>query len=151
MRRRTPRFLNASAEVETGFICWELYQRFDRRALHNMGLTEPILARTEMPSDRPAHKLGLMPLAEDLAAVRRWWGDAPRPGMYRAAVEAGVAPAWIRSNLASIEGIERKIYNDHDPIENLALAFTFPEKIEDQPQRAIAEPGRAPRSRDLGP
>ncbi len=115
--------------VETSFLCWDLYAHFDRRAIHNMGLTEPILARTEMPSDRPAHKLGLMPLADDLAAIHRWWPGPPAPGMHRAAVEAGVAPAWIAANLDAIERIERRIYNDHDPIANLALALSRPERI----------------------
>jgi hypothetical protein len=44
--------------------------------------------------------------------------------MYRAEVEAGLAPAWIERNLESIETIERKIYNRHDFLENLKLAFT---------------------------
>ena len=42
---------------------------------------------------------------------------------------AGRPPYWIEKNLESIEIIERKMFNQHDFIENLRLAFTFPEKI----------------------
>lgn len=49
--------------------------------------------------------------------------------MYRAAVESGRAPAWVVDHLETIELIERKVYNRHDLLENLALAFQFPDKI----------------------
>jgi len=112
------------------FICWKIYQRPDRWATHSLGLTEMILARTEMPADRPSHKNGLKPLARDLAIVQQWRGlDAPTPGLHRRAVEAGVAAPWIAKNLETIEVLERKMYNDHDLFENLKLAFTFPKKI----------------------
>jgi hypothetical protein len=48
------------------------------------------------------------------------------PGMYRHTLETGTAPPWIRNNLAAIEAIERKMYNQHRFGENLRLAFTFP-------------------------
>jgi hypothetical protein len=50
--------------------------------------------------------------------------------MYRMAVESGHAAPWIRDNLESIELIERKIYNRHDPLENLWLVTLFPARIE---------------------
>ena len=50
-------------------------------------------------------------------------------GMYRRAVEAGSAPAWVGENLETIEVIERKIYNNHNFGENLVLALTFLRKI----------------------
>ena len=49
--------------------------------------------------------------------------------MYRRAVAAGTAPKWVEENLAAIEVIERKIYNRHDPLENLRLALAFPGPI----------------------
>ena len=49
--------------------------------------------------------------------------------MYRRAVEDGSAPRWVEENLASIETIERKIYNRHDFAENLRLALAFPDRI----------------------
>jgi hypothetical protein len=109
--------------------CVYLYRAWDRYALHVLGLTDAILARTEMASDRPAHKLGLIPLADDLAEVLRAARGRPDRGLYRAAVESGTAAPWIAANLESIETIERKIYNRHDWRENLALALTFPEPI----------------------
>ena len=109
--------------------CVHLYRAWDRYALHTLGLTDAILARTEMPVDRPAHKLGLIPLAHDLEAILRRVRANPSRGLYRAAVEDGEAPGWIAANLDTIETIERKIYNRHDWGENLRLALTFPGKI----------------------
>ncbi|MBW2447060.1 MAG: hypothetical protein JRG83_14170 [Deltaproteobacteria bacterium] len=109
--------------------CVYLYQAWDRYALHVLGLTDAVLGRTEMASDRPAHKLGLIPLSEDMADILRGVHGRPDRGVYRAAVERGDAAPWIAANLESIEVIERKIYNRHDWGENLRLAFTFPEPI----------------------
>ncbi len=116
--------------VVAHFICWKLYERPDRWATHSLGLTDMILARTVMPADRPSHKNGLKPLARDLALVQHWRGsDPPSPGLHRRAVEAGVAAPWIAANLETIEALERKMYNRHDLLENLKLAFTFPGRI----------------------
>jgi hypothetical protein len=98
------------------------------RVIQNLGLTEPLLARVEMRPDRPAHKSGLQAMAKDIQSVHERYTAAP--GMYRLAVEDGVAADWIGRNLASIEIVERKIYNRHDPIENLGLALTFPDRIQ---------------------
>jgi len=113
--------------LESG--CVYLYQAWDRYALHVLGLTDAILARTEMEADRPAHKLGLIPLADDLALILRAARGRPDRGIYRTAAEAGTAAPWIQANLTSIETIERKIYNRHDWRENLGLALTFPTPI----------------------
>ena len=115
--------------TKVGYVCWQLYRDSGRRAIHSLGLTEPFLARVDAPADRPGHKWRLIGLARDLAGVQRWWSAEPAPGMLRASVEAGVAPEWIGSNLDSLELIERKAYNRHRPIENLALAFTFVPRI----------------------
>jgi hypothetical protein len=49
--------------------------------------------------------------------------------MYRSAVATRRVPAWVANNLETIELIERKVYNRHDLLENLGLAFQFPDKI----------------------
>ena len=95
--------------------CVYLYQAWDRYALHTLGLTDAILGRTDMESDRPAHKLGLIPLADDLAIVLREVrgrperGDLPRGrrGGHRGAVDRGEPRRRSKT-------IERKIYNRHD-------------------------------------
>ena len=111
-------------------VCWMLYEAFDARALHDLGLTEPVLARVVMPSTRPGHKHGLIPLAHDLARIQQGVRGTPRPGLARAAIGAGVAAPWIRENLATIELIERKAYNRHAWLENIGLALQFPARIE---------------------
>jgi hypothetical protein len=113
--------------TNTGWCEWA-YRIPNLRVIQNLGLTDPILARVEIPHDRPAHKTGLQPMALDIEAVHRSYTAAP--GMYRMAVESGHAAPWIRDNLESIELIERKIYNRHDPLENLWLVTLFPARIE---------------------
>jgi hypothetical protein len=129
-----------------GYVCWKLYAAPERRAIHALGLTEAYLAQVEMPAERPGHKWGLMRLARDIERVQRWWARAPEPGMYRAALGAGVAPEWMGRNLARLEWIERKVHNRHHPLENLALALTSPGRIQPpaEPEEAAA-PGALPR------
>ena len=111
-------------------ICFKSYTAFDAWAVPSYGLTDAVLARTQVPPERPGHKTELLWLAPDLVEVLRWWGKAPEPGMYRAAVEAGVAPDWIARNLKAFELLERKLYNRHDPVENLLLALQTGVQIE---------------------
>jgi hypothetical protein len=96
--------------------------------VHGFGLTDAVLARTEAGWLKPGHKTPLIPLSKDIVRIER---DAAvvGPGLYRRAVEAGRAPAWVVANLDTIEVIERKIYNHHDFRENLELAFRFPPRI----------------------
>lgn len=116
-------------EVAQASRCWWIYQRFNVRFVQSLGLTDPILARTEMKADRPAHKLGLVPLAAHLVNIAASPKITFGRGMYGSAVQQGIARRWIADNLPSIEIIERKMFNTHDLGENLRLAFTFPEKI----------------------
>ncbi|HUU83322.1 MAG TPA: hypothetical protein VM243_07445, partial [Phycisphaerae bacterium] len=115
----------------TGFSdrCESIYEFFDRRVVHALGLTEPILARVQMKSDRPAHKYGLIPLGQDIYAIVKSPEIVFGRGMYRSAVDQGMAPPWIANNLDIIEVLEQKMFNTHDPAENLRLAFTFPQRI----------------------
>jgi len=120
----------AHTGLEVGFWCVTLYGKFEARVIHSLGLTDPILARTRMDAERTAHKEGLRPLAVDLARLHARVGERAGPGMYRAAVAAGLAAPWIRDNVDTIEVIARKTYNRHDPVENLRLAFSFPPRIQ---------------------
>lgn len=110
-------------EVIVDDWCVRAYYRFRSRVVHHFGLTDAILARTEAKPHRPGHKYCLGPLARDLAAIQARY--SPGRGMYRRAIADGRAPSWIAHNLEAIEVIEKKIYNEHDFLENLRLAFTF--------------------------
>lgn len=113
----------AYADILAFDWCVSNYKHFDSRRINSLGLTDAILARVEMASDRPAHKLGLRPLAKDLERIQRAAPVIGR-GMYRRAVESGQAPDWIARNLAAIETVERKIYGPRHIRESLALAFS---------------------------
>lgn len=119
----------AYREVKSYYRCIRAYRDIDKRFVHSLGLTEPILSRTIMKANRPAHKWGLLPLAQDIARIQRAF-PVHKPGMYRAALQKGLGAAWIERNLESIEIIERKIYNRKNFRENLSLAFTFPAPIQ---------------------
>ncbi|MCA9626061.1 MAG: hypothetical protein KC766_00275 [Myxococcales bacterium] len=114
--------------VDTGGWCVSDYRRWDRSLVHEWGLTEPVLARATVKSDRPGHKTGLKGLARGLLLLRRKAtenGSLGR-GMYRRAVEERYAPAWVAANLEAIEVIERKAFNRHAFFENLGLALKRP-------------------------
>jgi len=112
------------------YWCAGIYRQPRARAVHSLGLTDPFLARTLMPHDRPAHKWGLVPLARDIARLVGAEGNEPRVGLFRRALEAGKAPPWVAANLATLEVVERKAFNRHHLLENLRLALTFPSKVD---------------------
>ena len=62
-----------------------------------------------------------------------WGGNVPRRDMYGDAAVQGRAPVWIADNRVTIEIIERKMLSTHDSVENLRLAFTFPERFQPGP------------------
>ena len=113
----------AYSEIMAFDWCAANYKNFDSRRINSLGLTDAILAHTDMQSDRPAHKLGLRPMAKDLERIQRE-AAVIRPGIYRDAVNAGKAPPWIEENLDGIEVMERKIYNNHSWGGNLRLVFS---------------------------
>ncbi len=131
--------------------CVKFYRHIDSRAIQTIGFTNLLLARTRMPTGvRPAHKPGLRPLRDDLMSMYR---RAPEigPGMFRKAALAGQAPPWIVNNLETIEVLELKMFNRHRFMENLALAFTFPPKIEpDAHTPKVREDPPAGRSSESG-
>ncbi|MGH9381411.1 MAG: hypothetical protein ACRD2Z_12455 [Thermoanaerobaculia bacterium] len=130
------------------FWCAGLYGRAQERAIHSLGLTEPFLARAKVPHDRPGHKWDLVPMARAIGHIELAADNRPRIGSFRRAVESGIAPPWVSANLASIEVIERKVFNRHRFFENLRLALTFPEPID---PRKGARRGAARRERRQHP
>ena len=122
------RYQAHSDEGKTRFVaeglCVRAYLAFDENIVHSWGLTEPILARSNVQEDRPGHRYGLLPLARDLQRARQRAGGPGEPGMLRRASERGFAAPWIEKNLAAIERIEHKMYNQHHLWENLSLALT---------------------------
>lgn len=107
--------------------CVQAFKSFDRRVVHSLGLTDAVLARTEMKVDRPGHKLGLIELGRALARLQRQ--VRPGRGFYDRAMRRKVAPRWIVDNYDTIQVIQQKVHNDHGPLENLKLAFTFPPRV----------------------
>ncbi len=110
--------------VVTDGWCVRLYFAFDKHVVHWWGLTEPVLARARVPSERPGHKYGLIPLAHDLSRVHRSQLGTPGRGMFRRAVSEGRAAPWIAENIETLTLIERKMYNRHEVWENVQLALT---------------------------
>jgi len=125
----------------TGFDRWcvRIWQIFNLRVIHLDGLTDPILARVHATPWRPGHLEDTGFLASQLAQIQTQYGWGR--GTYRRAVEDGVAHPWIARNLESLEGIERKVYNRHDLIENLVLALTPIPRLETPPR---PPPGDSP-------
>ena len=122
--------------ILVGYGCGTIYVSPRQRAVHSLGLTDPFLARTRMPAERPAHKFGLIPLANDLRSLIEATGNEPHVGMFREAADSGRAPAWVLGNLDTLTTLARKAYNRGDVLENLGLSLTFPAKV---------DPTRAPR------
>ena len=50
--------------------------------------------------------------------------------MYREVVAAGLAPPWVRSNLATLELLERKLYGPRSGWESVKLAAHVWEPVE---------------------
>ena len=109
--------------------CVTIWKRFNERILHHDGLTEPVLAHARIEPWRPGHYKGVADqLALDLSRIQTEYGWGR--GTYRKAVEDGAAPEWVERNLEALELIERKVYNRHDLLENVVLAFTRVPRIE---------------------
>ncbi|RJO60634.1 hypothetical protein C4544_04810 [candidate division WS5 bacterium] len=115
-------------ETEIGLWCETDYENIRKRIIHGWGLTDAILARIKVNLRGMSGHSPVLHFAQDILNIQRSSEYIGR-GMYRKAVEEGVAPEWVKKNLYTIEVIERKIYNNHDFQENLKLAFTFPPKI----------------------
>jgi hypothetical protein len=99
-----------------------MFNDFTSRYVHAYGLTEPFLARVNVPEQRPGHKEALLPLANGLVTLRQLFPDT-RAGVSERAMAAGIAPPWMQKNRAQVGMIEKRLYNEHRFIENLGNAL----------------------------
>ncbi len=130
LRESQPRFAYRGVYVTRW--CADGYRALDQRVIIAYGLTDAVLARVETPPGRPAHKPRLPGMAQDLARIAERAeasGEGLGPGLFRRAVLAGEAPPWVAEQLATLEVLERKIFNRHRPLENLGLALRFLPRI----------------------
>ena len=112
------------AKVDLATWCINAYVAYSSRIVHGFGLTDAILARARVPATRPGHKPRLVEMARHMVAVHEAEGP-PGPGMYRRAVESGVAPPWVAKNLDLIEEIELKVFGTGSFWRNVALALRW--------------------------
>jgi hypothetical protein len=90
--------------------------------IQRFGLTDPFLARTKCPFDKPSHKFGLGPLADDIVKIREKYGFS-RGAFELSIIEDDSTPLWITHNIDAIKAIEARAYNNHQLFRNLALAI----------------------------
>jgi len=121
---RRARSTTAPPAVQTQWWCHECWRWFTVRWVHDHGLTDAFLARTDARPWRPGHfGAEQHARAEDLARLRDRFGWS-EPGALRRAVEAGAAPQWIADNIDAVELIERKVQGHGGFLERLRLALT---------------------------
>jgi hypothetical protein len=122
----------ASAEhtgIASDVLCAAMFNDFRRRYVHGYGLTEPILARVDVPEQRPGHKEDLVALAKDLVSLRSRYPDTEAE-IVDQAIGGGGAPEWIVANRAKIRLIDDRMYNSHRFFENLTAALSHIGPIE---------------------
>lgn len=120
--RRSDRF-GRPWPVLANELCIENYVAFDRHVIQSYGLTDAILARADVPSDRPGHKDDLVWMSEEMARILR---HDRGPHAISDAAGRGRAPRWIVENVETIRRIEEKIHNRHHLGENLRMALQGP-------------------------
>ena len=125
-RYREPAY---SLSVTSHNDCKIAYFEAARPMVHSLGLTDALLAHTNMISDRPAHKFGLRPYGAWLTAVREEHGF--NPDAIDKAVANGALVPW--KNPASVIFIEKRTYNEQDLLANFPLAFQRIERLEPLP------------------
>lgn len=102
--------------------CRAAYLSLDKGVVHSLGLTDKVLAHVDAPDLRQGHKAALVPMARQLAAIRRT--GTVTTGLHARAVATGEAPRWVAENLPAIERIEAQVFNQHRPLPNLRLALS---------------------------
>jgi hypothetical protein len=121
LRHEMQRFVDSGGAMADSVVftarCEVAYRMFDHYVIHSLGLTDPFLARSLVPLNRPGHKDSLVSMARDIAEVRA------RSGFRVGGFEGIDGAGWVEDNLDTIEAIERKAYNDHDIWSNLRLAW----------------------------
>ena len=133
--------------MNSEYLCWYHYRHFDQWSVHGFGLTDVVLARSRgnaRPDDRPGHRMALLDRSREEAAIVSLRGLPPRAGVHRAAVDAGLAPPWVRANLPVLELLERKLYGPRGAWESLRLAAHVTERIGLDAAPPFAAPGGAP-------
>jgi hypothetical protein len=106
--------------------CYDAFVAFDARVVHRWGLTDPILARLDLPWSRPGHRKGLDAFARQLMYHQQFAARGERELRFRAAdTKRQRLPDWIRKNLDAVDLLQRKMYNSHRWKENIALAVRF--------------------------
>jgi hypothetical protein len=108
--------------------CRNAFVGFDRYFVHSLALTDALLARVDGPWGRPGHKM-VEAHALLLGKIHAQYPDRRGRGLFRYVARQPNASRWLRKNLATIELIERKIYNRHDLRENFGLALTLVRRI----------------------
>lgn len=118
---------NPLAVIKAG-NCRLAYMQIATPVIQEFGLTDPFLARTEMPAERPGHKFGLRPLAGDIQRIRLRYGF--KPGAFDRAIEDAAAPGWVIGNINAIRRIEAKAFNAHRFVQNLEHALASSPRID---------------------
>ena len=121
---RRARGTDAPPVVRTHWWCHECWRWFTVRWVHDHGLTDAFLARTDAEPWRPGHfGEDQHARAVELARLRQRFGWS-EPGAFRRAVEAGAAPACVAQNLDALELVERKVQGRGGFLERVRLALT---------------------------
>jgi hypothetical protein len=105
--------------------CVDNFKEFETHISHRWGLTDPILARLDLPQGKAGHALGMYLYATHLASIRRFLNADASVGMLgRAEANGRTLPDWVLNNQDTLAQIERRMYNRHRPLENLRAALT---------------------------
>jgi hypothetical protein len=119
--------------IGTETLCVDMFNDLQKRYVHGYGLTEPILARVDVPEQRPGHKNDLIGLAKEIMAIRLRYPETS-VGVTDRAIAGGVAPAWMVVNRDKIRLVEERMYNSHEFFTNLQSAFRRIGSIEQTPR-----------------
>jgi len=114
------------SRLEVQGWCFQSYREFDVEVVQRWGLTDPFLARVELPWQRPGHRFALVSFAERLVTIREEARAGKRPEDWREMFVAGhVIPTWARRHLDEMAILEAKRTNRQNFFENLQLSFRF--------------------------
>jgi hypothetical protein len=108
--------------IVTGF-CRAAYVQFEKYVVHELALTDAVLARIPGPLGRPGHKL-VTDVAYRLETLHEHDGLRRGRGMFDRFLRQKPRPRFVKRNLPMLRVLEKKVYNRHDLAENLELALT---------------------------
>ena len=105
------------------------YQKIFNYGIQAPGFADRDLAFINVSAARPGHKPAVRPYLHDIEGLIE--SGLPRErGMYRKAVENGIASKWMLRNLHTLEKLEKRTFNQHLFFANLKLAFMRIDRIE---------------------